>query len=193
MGTLAFLRLRTRRFPRTSRRTADSMPSAFTHAFAAAALGTVIIPEQRRLIALGALCAVLPDADVVGFSVGVPYEHVLGHRGLSHSLAFAACLAGVLTWATVQMGQRNPRRAPQPLPVPCHRVARRLRRDDERRPGVAFFAPFSGERYFFPGDPSRFHRFRWDDSFRVEASPFSLTSFWSSGSRRCCSVQRGLC
>ena len=44
------------------------MASAFTHAFFAATLGTVMMPGQRKLIALGALCAILPDADVVSTS-----------------------------------------------------------------------------------------------------------------------------
>ena len=143
------------------------MPSAFTHAFAAAAMGTVIIPEQRRLIALGALCAVLPDADVLGFGIGVPYQHVLGHRGLSHSLAFAACLAGALTWATVRLAQRS-------IPVvrlglflflatASHGVFDAMTNGGL---GVAFFAPFSGERYFFPWRP-------------IAVSPISVKRFFT--------------
>lgn len=31
----------------------------------------------------------LPDADVVAFTLGIPYSHALGHRGASHSIAFA--------------------------------------------------------------------------------------------------------
>jgi inner membrane protein len=40
----------------------------------------------------GALCAaaLLPDADVVAFTLGIPYRAPLGHRGASHSLAVAA-------------------------------------------------------------------------------------------------------
>ena len=40
--------------------------------------------------------AVLPDADVLAFSFGVPYHHVLGHRGFTHSFFFAAALAVLL-------------------------------------------------------------------------------------------------
>ena len=38
------------------------------------------------------LCAVslLPDADVVAFTLGIPYGAPFGHRGASHSLAMAA-------------------------------------------------------------------------------------------------------
>ena len=32
----------------------------------------------------------LPDADVIGFGLGVRYEDEWGHRGATHSLAFAS-------------------------------------------------------------------------------------------------------
>jgi inner membrane protein len=77
------------------------MPTVLTHAVAALGLGACFYkPAVPRWVwALGALYAALPDADVVAFLVGIPYEHVLGHRGLSHSLAFAAALAAVTALA----------------------------------------------------------------------------------------------
>lgn len=44
----------------------------------------------------GAAFAVLPDADVAGFSFGIEYADAWGHRGATHSLAFAALCAGLL-------------------------------------------------------------------------------------------------
>ncbi len=41
--------------------------------------------------------AVLPDADVVGFKLGVEYADAWGHRGATHSVAFAAICAGVVS------------------------------------------------------------------------------------------------
>src|SRR5947199_303569 len=75
------------------------MPSVFTHAVVALALGPAFRRAgwPARLWWAGALCAVLPDADVVGVYTGVPLGSVFGHRGLTHSLAFAAALAAVLT------------------------------------------------------------------------------------------------
>ena len=35
------------------------------------------------------IVAILPDADVIAFSLDIPYSHPLGHRGFSHSLLFA--------------------------------------------------------------------------------------------------------
>src|SRR5256885_7894950 len=71
------------------------MPTVVTHAVSAAAL-TSAFPSRcvpRRLIILGAICAMAPDADVFGFRFGIRYGALWGHRGLTHSLAFAFCLS----------------------------------------------------------------------------------------------------
>src|SRR5438128_11272848 len=75
------------------------MPSVFSHAIAAVAIGGVAAGGRSRatLWALGAICAIVPDLDVVSSFFGFPYGHMLGHRGLSHSLFFAAVLAWVVT------------------------------------------------------------------------------------------------
>ena len=41
----------------------------------------------------------LPDADVFGLLVGIPYDSMFGHRGLTHSLLFAAAVGGLAAWA----------------------------------------------------------------------------------------------
>jgi inner membrane protein len=72
------------------------MASAFTHAIAGLAIGTVFRrpgPPARFWI-LGAIGAAIPDLDAVGYWLGVPYDSALGHRGITHSLAFAAVFAG---------------------------------------------------------------------------------------------------
>jgi inner membrane protein len=68
------------------------MPSVFSHAIAAVAIGGAVVggPSRLTIWTLGAICAVVPDLDVVSFHLGLPYGHMLGHRGLSHSLPFAA-------------------------------------------------------------------------------------------------------
>jgi inner membrane protein len=38
----------------------------------------------------------LPDADVIGFGLGVRYEDPWGHRGVTHSLMFALALGTTL-------------------------------------------------------------------------------------------------
>jgi hypothetical protein len=46
-----------------------------THAGAAAAIGTAILPRAAgsRVWSLGIACAILPDLDVAAFAFGIPY------------------------------------------------------------------------------------------------------------------------
>jgi inner membrane protein len=73
------------------------MPTILSHPAVPLAIGLGL---GRRavsgpLLAAGAVASILPDADVVSFSLGVPYAAAMGHRGFSHSLVFAA-LVGLL-------------------------------------------------------------------------------------------------
>jgi inner membrane protein len=78
------------------------MASAFSPVVAALSIGTCFYQPQipKRSGVAGALCSVLPDIDVVGFRFGVHHGDFLGHRRFTHSLVFAAVLAGVATAAT---------------------------------------------------------------------------------------------
>ncbi|MDR0481518.1 MAG: metal-dependent hydrolase [Gallionellaceae bacterium] len=73
------------------------MPTIFTHAAVPLMLGAAV--GRRRvsapLLVAGAVAAMLPDADVLGFALHVPYASAFGHRGATHSLAFALLLAVV--------------------------------------------------------------------------------------------------
>src|SRR5262245_51250679 len=44
-------------------------------------------------VGLWACLSLLPDVDVVGFAFGVRYEDPWGHRGATHSFAFAVLVA----------------------------------------------------------------------------------------------------
>jgi inner membrane protein len=143
------------------------MASAFTHALAAAALGSLIVPGRARLIALGAALAILPDADAIGFQLGVPYASLLGHRGLSHSIAFAAVVAlGVARLLPAAPPAPSRTRAELFLfaAVVSHGLLDALTNGGL---GVAFFAPFSAERFFFPWRP-------------IAVSPISVTRFFTA-------------
>ncbi len=67
------------------------MPTIFTHSVVGLSAATALSGRKfpARFWGLSLLCAVLPDADVVTFRLGIPYEHFLGHRGFFHSLLFA--------------------------------------------------------------------------------------------------------
>ena len=132
------------------------MASAFSHAIASVALGSTFrtSPCPAKFWLLGILCAVLPDADVVGFAFGIPYEHVLGHRGLSHSLVFAAVLATTV----VTLAFRSERFTASRMKLwwyffvatVSHGVLDAMTTGGL---GVAFLAPFNDSRFFFPFRP----------------------------------------
>jgi inner membrane protein len=142
------------------------MASAFTHAFFAAATGRVYAARSQpaRFWLLSMLCAVLPDADVIGFAFGVHYDSMFGHRGLTHSLAFALLLAcAVVALFFRDAPNRKALAAYFFLVTASHGALDALTNGGL---GVAFFAPFSDARYFFPFRP-------------VEVSPIGLSSFFS--------------
>jgi len=145
--------------------------SAFGHVAVAFALGktfTLSIPA-RRLWSLTVLCCLLPDVDVVGLFLGIPYEHMWGHRGFTHSIVFAM-LVGLVV----------PRLAAPTIPywtrtywvsalyfslvTMSHGFLDAL---TDGGLGIAFFAPFDSTRYFFPFRP-------------LTVSPIGLSQFFSS-------------
>jgi inner membrane protein len=108
------------------------------------------------MLAIGAFVAVAPDADVVAFRFGIPYEHVLGHRGLSHSLVVAACVGGLAAWWASWRGWPRSDGARLAaflfLATASHGMLDAM---TDGGLGVAFLAPFSSERWFFPWRPIR--------------------------------------
>ena len=71
------------------------MPTIMSHG-AVPLAGAQILGRSRLslpVIATGLLVAMLPDADVIGFRLGIEYGDGWGHRGATHSLLFAASVA----------------------------------------------------------------------------------------------------
>lgn len=147
------------------------MASAFAHAALGATLGKLFLPEQRHrpYWLAAAACAALPDVDALGYRLGIPYDSLWGHRGLTHSLLAAASVAavGVLLSRLVQ-------RAGRPaagrlglllfLATASHGVLDAMTTGGL---GVAFFSPWHLERYFFPLRP-------------IRVSPLSIRGFFGS-------------
>jgi len=129
------------------------MATVFTHAAAALALGTAFRRPgpPRSFWVAGAACAMAPDLDVIGLSFGVPWGHVLGHRGITHSLAFAAALALVVVAAVFGGPAWKGRRGRMWLflfaATASHGVLDAM---TDGGSGVAFFAPLDDARYFLP-------------------------------------------
>lgn len=146
------------------------MASAISHGFAGLALGRVYSSRKMgwRFWALALASAVLPDADVVAFGLGIPYESMFGHRGLTHSLPFALIWALLVVHYEFKDAARFSRRwwglfAFFFLVTASHGILDALTNGGR---GVAFFAPFSSARYFFP----------WHG---IEVSPLTVRQFFS--------------
>jgi len=130
------------------------MASAFTHAVVGLAIGVGFPPPSRsaRFWVLGAGGAAIPDLDVIGYRLGVPYDSLFGHRGFTHSLAFAALFAGLclVAFRGNSAGERRLIWLYLFLATASHGVLDAMTSGGG---GVAFFAPFVNERYFFPWRP----------------------------------------
>jgi len=130
------------------------MATLFSHAVAGAAIAQAAGPELRKkpsfwLAAI--LCAILPDIDVIGFSFGIHYGDLWGHRGMTHSLLFAAVVAICLAVRLQESAQERVKLALLLFLITAsHGVLDALTNGGL---GVAFFSPFDTRRYFFPWRP----------------------------------------
>jgi inner membrane protein len=141
------------------------VPSIFSHTVVPIAISLGIGKAvSRRLLAFSAFCAILPDFDTLAFKFGIPYSSQWGHRGFTHSITFAVCVAvvamcfsrplkskvwliGLFTFlATVS----------HPLLDMCTNGGL----------GVALYWPYSNERVFFDFRP-------------IAVSPISMSRFFT--------------
>jgi inner membrane protein len=131
------------------------MPTVFTHAAVGAGLAALAGQLHSPIVVgLSMALAVLPDLDVLGLYLGVPYGSFWGHRGFSHSFA-CSLLVGALAAAI-----SFPFLA---LPwwwlagyffavMASHGLLDGLTSGGH---GMAYFAPLDNRRYFFPWRPIR--------------------------------------
>lgn len=154
----------------TNRRSQLIMASAFSHAVAALSIGTCFYRRQvpKRIWVAGIVCSVIPDLDVIGFRFGVRYGDFWGHRGFTHSLVFAALLAGAV--ALLELRHRVPGIGKFSvfayvfLATASHGLLDAMTSGGL---GVAFFSPFDNRRYFLPWRP-------------ILVSPIGVTRFFSA-------------
>jgi inner membrane protein len=130
------------------------MPTVFSHAAASAALGRVYARDARdwEFWALSALCSALPDADVAGIPLGVRNGTLFAHRGITHSLLFAALVGACAAW----WYSRKTSRSFDSLWLYFAAVTAShgfLDAFTSGGRGIAFLAPFDGRRFFFPWRP----------------------------------------
>lgn len=129
------------------------MASVFSHIAVPAVLYACFKSEtvNLKLFLLAAVCAVFPDIDIIGFKFGIPYGSQWGHRGFTHSLVFALCLASLLTYFHKKL-----RSKPWPVFWFCFGSCASHAFLDAMTNGglgVALFWPFSLERIFLPFRP----------------------------------------
>jgi len=135
------------------------MPTIFTHTVVALAAShaTQSSPRTAKFWVLALLCSILPDADVLGFALGIHYSHPLGHRGFFHA-PFFGLLVGL---AVTTLFFRELPHFGRPwwghfaffsLLTASHGVLDAL---TDGGLGIALLAPFDNSRYFFPWTPIR--------------------------------------
>src|SRR5262245_16110745 len=108
----------------------------------------------------------VPDADVVAFVLGIPYDAPFGHRGAAHSIVFAAIIALLLTLREHRLFARTGLLFTYLfLSAVSHPLLDML---TDGGCGIALFWPFTNQRYFFPHTP-------------IEVSPIGVGFFSPKG------------
>lgn len=122
-----------------------------------------------RFWIVATVCAVLPDADVIGFALGIRYGDVPGHRGLSHSILVAVLVGWLVVWVFFREPVAGVRKSALVffffVATISHGCLDALTNGGL---GVAFFAPLENTRYFFPWRP-------------IEVSPIGAQFFSERG------------
>ena len=144
------------------------MASAFGHAFSAIALGTTFSKSLAnwKFWALGIICSILSDADVITFSLGIPYNSFWGHRGFSHSFIFAVIISILFSYLfylkNTSLKNRLALITSFFLCTASHGILDAMTTGGV---GVAFFSPWDNSRYFLPWRP-------------IQVSPIGLDTFF---------------
>lgn len=142
------------------------MPSILSHPAVPLAFlrGGLKGSTSKRLVVLCVFLTMMPDADVIAFKFGIPYESQWGHRGFTHSLGFATFI-GILSavFAPRLMVDRVTAFFWTFASVLSHAVLDAMTTGGL---GVAFFWPVSEARYFLPYRP-------------IQVSPIGVSQFFS--------------
>lgn len=146
------------------------MASIFSHAFVAYGVNSTFTehPHWKRCVFFSIVLSALPDADVLGFLMGVAYESPWGHRGATHSIVFSMMIAALVTVLFFRDYFQSKARllavfAILSLSAISHGV---LDAFTNGGLGISFFWPFDDARYFFPYHP-------------VQVSPIGISAFFS--------------
>lgn len=123
------------------------LAAARWHVQRSAAPGRSFVAAALGFVAL----SLLPDADVIAFPLGIPYAHPLGHRGASHSLAFAAMVGALMGGlARAEFPDRARFAALVAAVVASHGLLDTM---TDGGLGAALMWPMSAQRFFAPWRP----------------------------------------
>jgi inner membrane protein len=108
-------------------------------------------PAVITSVAVWSALSLLPDADVIAFALAIPYEAPWGHRGATHSLAFAGAV-GLLGLLAAKVARLPALRTAllAAATVASHGVADAF---TDGGLGSALLWPASDERFFAPWTP----------------------------------------
>ncbi len=141
------------------------MASAFAHALIGLTAKRLALPKASFKVTMIAMfCAAIPDADVLAFKFGIPYEHMFGHRGFTHSVFFGI-LFGLLL-ALIFHWKNKDKLKYALLYIFCttsHGIVDAFTNGGR---GIALLAPFTDERFFAP----------WRV---IQVSPISIRRFFT--------------
>lgn len=131
------------------------MATSIGHAFAGYAIGALAGPPTtgRRFRIACAAVAAMPDLDVMfRLLPRSTYAALGGHRGITHSLAFAVIAAAAIAWLPFPLAKQH--RVRTWLALACAIVSHPLLDMlTSYGHGVALFAPFSWRFVSFPWHP----------------------------------------
>lgn len=142
------------------------MSSCFSHPAVPLAIACWF-PQLRTpsLLITASLLSAAPDLDAFGYFASVPYDAWYGHRGCTHSLAFSALLALLLTpWLAKKNGV--PRLSVFTFLFVAAASHGLVDMATNGGLGIALLWPFSEDRLFWPETP-------------IQVPPLGIRSFFS--------------
>ncbi len=146
------------------------MPSVISHAVVAVAAGITFAPRDvpHHFWSLSIACSMIPDADIIGFSLGIPYQHLFGHRGFFHSPFLGLLMSIFLVFVLFRDIEIFSRQwffyfIFFFLLSASHGI---LDAFTNGGLGIALLSPFDNTRYFFPWTP-------------IMVSPIGMKAFFS--------------
>ena len=118
------------------------------------------------LLGVACIASMLPDIDVLAFRFDIPYASQFGHRGFTHSIAFALALGLMaVPFHTVLKSSKLATFLVLSVSTASHGVLDAMTNGGK---GIALFWPITTERFFLPWRP-------------IDVSPIGAHRFFNGG------------